>query len=119
MPDFPGSDRNIPSLASLGAVTVVRVVLLTFTVIVDWFAERTASGYRGGDCVLVTIADELRGGHISLVQGIFDTEAGVFLEARRIEAADVDERVRAAHVDNQVVLWNSPREDFSPLRGDQ
>jgi acetyl esterase/lipase len=98
--------QAVPSAAALDAVTTVeRVALLTFDAVSAWFAERAAATQQERDTVLVSIAEDFRSGHVSLVQGTFDMLTGLFREARRIEAAEADQRMRSAHTHNEVVVW--------------
>jgi hypothetical protein len=103
------SRHTVPSTSVLAAVTTVeRVALLTFDLVAAWFAERDIAPGCERDVLLVSIAEDLGGGHVSLVQGTFDTFTGLFREARRIEAAEADQRVRSAHTDNKVIVWDAP-----------
>jgi hypothetical protein len=95
----------LAALASLGAVTLISIALLTIGFIIDWFRDRAAQVTTDPDKVAVTVADALESGNVSYIQGIFDTEKEAFTEARRIKADDVDGDVQRAHARHKVAIW--------------
>ncbi len=92
-------------LASLGAVALITVGLLTLGFLADWFRDRAAQVTSDPNKLAVTVAEEIRRGNVSYVQGIFDTEKEKFTTARRIKADDVDADVRQTHNRHKVAIW--------------
>jgi hypothetical protein len=93
------------SLAALGAVTLVTVGLLTLGFLVDWFRDRAAQVTTDPSKLAVTVAEDIRSGNVSYVQGIFDTDNETFTDVRRIEANDVDSDIQQAHARHKVTIW--------------
>lgn len=93
------------ALAGIGAVTLIRVGLLTFPFLADWFRDRAAQVTSDPSKLAVTVADDIRSGNVSYVQGIFDTDQKIFTEVRRIKAEEADSDVRQAHASHKVTIW--------------
>lgn len=93
------------TLAGIGAVAVVAVGLLTLGFIVDWFRDRAAQVTTDPSKLAVTVAEDIRSGNVSYVQGIFDTDNETFSEVRRINADEVDDDIRQAHARHKVTIW--------------
>lgn len=92
------------AVAGVSAAAVV-VYILTIGMLVDWFRERAARLQFDGDKVAITVIDEMNNGRVGVVQGVFDKSRGTFDEARKIDAAQLDDEVRDIHRDNRVVVW--------------
>jgi hypothetical protein len=92
-------------LAGLGSVHVIQVILLTLAFIVDWFVDRAAQVRTDKNKLAVSVAEDIKAGNVSYIQGIFDTDKEKFVEARRVKASAVEDDVRAAHADRRVAVW--------------
>lgn len=93
------------AVASIGTAAVVAVYLLTIDMLANWFRERAARLRFDRNKAAVTVIDEMNNGRVAVVQGVFDKSQGTFEEARRIDAAQLDERVRDVHSHNRVAVW--------------
>jgi len=93
-------------IAALAAVAVLKVVLLTLDIIIDWFRNRAAKIRYNPNKLAVTVAEQLSTGQVSYVQGIFDTSTEKFSEARRIKAKSAEAAVRAEHRKHKVAVWS-------------
>lgn len=94
------------SLAGLGAVALVAVALLTFPFLADWFTEHAAQVASDPRKLAVTVADAIRSGNVSYVQGIFDKQREKFTQVRRIKADEVDSDVQQIHSNHRVAIWD-------------
>lgn len=93
-------------LAGIGAVTVIAVALVTFALLVDWFTDRAAQVQTDPDKMAVTVAEDIRSGNVSYIQGIFDTSTSKFTEARRVQGKDSEAKVKDAHSTHKVAIWS-------------
>ncbi|MDX3226102.1 hypothetical protein [Streptomyces sp. ME19-01-6] len=92
-------------LGGLGAVAVVYVVIVTIEYLADWFRARSDRLQLDPDLRCVTVAESIRDGKVSYIQGVFDTSREQFVESRRVKGERADERVRGAHRTHQVAVW--------------
>lgn len=92
-------------LAGIGAVTVVKLIILTFQYIVEWFQENAAEVPFVAEEYAVTVQKAISDGTVGVVQGVFNSSAGKFVKAREIKANRMDDRVRAAHSRHAVAIW--------------
>ncbi|MEU0844307.1 hypothetical protein ABZ370_33195 [Streptomyces sp. NPDC005962] len=93
------------ALGGLGAVAVVYVVVVTIEYLADWFRARSERLQTDPDLRCVTVSESIRDGNVAYVQGLFDTSREQFVESRRIEGKQADDRVRNAHAHHQVAVW--------------
>ncbi len=93
------------AVAGIGAAAVVAVFQLTIDMLVNWFRERAARQRFDSNKAAVTVLDAMNNGRVAVVQGIFDKSRGTFDEARRIDAAQLDNEVRGVHSYNRVAIW--------------
>jgi hypothetical protein len=84
---------------------VVSVVTLTLRFLVDWFVQRAALIRASKNKLAMTVAEGIKNGKVSYIQGIFDTAEERFTEGRRIFADRVDEKVKRAHEANPFTIW--------------
>ncbi|MBL1098992.1 hypothetical protein [Streptomyces coffeae] len=93
------------ALGGLGAVAVVYVVMVTIEFLTDWFRARSERLQTDPDLRAITVADDIRNGNVAYIQGLFDTSLEKFVDSRRVEGKQADERVRRAHSAHQVAVW--------------
>ncbi len=74
---------------------IIRFVLLHWREIVNWF-QNWINGHQSvdKDAVGFTLREIVKRGEYKVVQGVFNTSSGKVVDARRIEAEDVDSETR-------------------------
>ncbi|WP_230992851.1 hypothetical protein [Streptomyces endocoffeicus] len=93
------------ALGGIGAVAVVHVVCVTIELLADWFRSRSERLHTDPDLRAVTVSESIRNGNVSYIQGLFDTSREQFVEGRRIEGKQAEQRVRSAHAHHRVAVW--------------
>ncbi|GAA1676475.1 MULTISPECIES: hypothetical protein [Streptomyces] len=93
------------ALGGIGAVAVVHVGCVTIEFLADWFRSQGERLHSDPDLRAVTVAESIRDGEVSYIQGLFDTSREQFVEGRRIEAKQAEKRVRSAHAHHRVAVW--------------
>jgi hypothetical protein len=92
-------------LAIAATLVAVTIALLTIGAIVDWFRSRNDILESDKDKVAVTIQEALQSGNYRTVQAIYDRDTDTVVDIRKVDAKSVDEKVRAAHQDSDLVVW--------------
>lgn len=88
------------------AIEVLRIFLLLLADVVEWFVQRLRHHLQDPNKVAFTLRECFQSGNYAVVQGVFDTQRNTVVgDARRIQAQQVDDRIRAAHERRQVVVY--------------
>jgi len=90
-----------------GGVAALVVGLLEWDTIVDWFERDKIKSVAKADedRIAVVIKEEMKGGKVPVIQGIFDMEAEEFLEAEVYEAEELDADLRRQLRTNEPLIY--------------
>ncbi len=62
--------------------------------IVDWFNNYTSQNYVDQDVYGVLVKEKIAKGEYNLIQGIFNTRTGEYIDARRINSDQLDDETK-------------------------
>lgn len=91
-------------VVGIAAYGAIRLLLLTFDVIRNWFRERRMKSINT-DKLAVTIKENLSSGKIKIVAGFFDEKKQEFTEAQVFEGEKIDKELSDVHKDSNVVVY--------------
>jgi hypothetical protein len=88
-----------------GAVYVgVKIAQLTWNYLVQWF-QKYRNSIVNKEQVAFTLQEKLASGKYKTVQGIFNPASQQVTDARNIESDQIDAKVRDAHLNEPLVIW--------------
>lgn len=99
----------LETLAAIGAaivgVAMIHVILITLSILLDWFAVRKYVIVTDPDNIAFTVKDHLDSGNYRVVQGIFNKKTTTVKDKRVMEAEELDEDVKKMHEKDILVVY--------------
>ena len=94
------------ALAVFAITEIVRFVLLHWQEIVNWFQNWLNSHQSvDKDAVGFTMREAIKKGDFKVIQGVFNRSTGEVVDARRIEAENLDSETRQNCFTKKVTLF--------------
>jgi hypothetical protein len=117
-----GAIAGILSALSLFRLNPNKVNVLRWKEIIEWFADKSSLKTRDKDNIAFTLlrrpqvraetgglplmrVEEVSTATVILVQGILNKRSGSIIDARVLEAAEMDDEIAEAHKDNELVIY--------------
>lgn len=97
------------TLMAIGALvtSVLVIVMLNWTKIVDWFRQRQGKiTDLEKKRLAVTIRESLESGNVEVIQGIFDTTSETLVEGVKYKAKDIDADTKRNLSGSPVKIYN-------------
>ena len=89
-----------------------RLPLLSWRDLIEWFAEFKELKIASPDNIAFSLLRRVDGskidslsGPFSFVQGIYNKTSQQFIESRVVEALEIDDELRSAHADSELVFY--------------
>jgi hypothetical protein len=96
----------IKAVAVIEVVTAVAVLILDFTQIIDWFAQRRTNIPAVDNAkIYFTLKELWATGNYNTVQGVFDTRTKQLGDLRRVHSRDVDARLAEEHRNHRLLNY--------------
>jgi hypothetical protein len=94
----------LAAITAYSVFTIVFFAYLTWSILVEWFQSHEEVATQLNN-VAATVKTALESGELAIVQGIFNKKTGDPVKGRIIKYDELDSRVREAHRNSDVVIW--------------
>jgi hypothetical protein len=92
-------------LAAAVALTLIVLVMLNWSRILDWFNKREELRESDKDNIAVGIKQALDDGKVTYVQGIFNKRTNELKEGTKYEAEELDDQLKEYHSRDELVVF--------------
>jgi hypothetical protein len=86
-------------------VSITSLDIFSFNEVIAWFKERESLIKSNEDNIAFTLLSERKDKNIEIVIGIFNKKSDQIIEAEKVIARQLDERLSEAHQNHELVVY--------------
>jgi len=93
-------------LAFVAGMFIKEIFKLVFSMLINWFQNRSALKETDRDNIGFTLQNKLASGKYKTVQGVFNTRENRVIDGRKMVSNQVDSSIEQLHKDEPLVIYN-------------